>query len=372
MKRIGIQRTDYTEKNTILSSNSHRVIFEVVQDDLAQLEPMFLKEMQSSWLLKRFSASPKPGSADCFHYWNTLPVTEVPFVTTFETSLPRWYGCSSECMSIGLRVMASDCCRRLFALSHNALALNGLGLSGIDVRTKDKILSKIEVLYPPQQVRADDSFYKKFEDSTLRVAFVASDFLRKGGFELVEAVDALANAGLQIHLSVASSMAVRNEKWPWNIDGDRKIRKSLDTIVKRPSHFSLTSTLSHESVLQLFESCHISALPSFHDTFGFSVLEAQANACPVLTTNQRAFPEINSPETGLVVDLPVDAHNQLNLTPQNFEALSAALLEGITRSLCSAYSQRGEGLASKAAKSIGRLRKWHDPRAIEDSIFAWY
>ena len=51
MKRIGIQRTDYTERNTILASNIHRATFELIEDDLSQLEPAFIQEMQSNWTL---------------------------------------------------------------------------------------------------------------------------------------------------------------------------------------------------------------------------------------------------------------------------------------------------------------------------------
>lgn len=51
------------------------------------------------------------------------------------------------------------------------------------------------------------------------------------------------------------------------------------------------------------KQCHIGLLPTFGDTFGFSVLEMQACGCPVITSNNYALPEINNKEIGWICDI---------------------------------------------------------------------
>lgn len=57
--------------------------------------------------------------------------------------------------------------------------------------------------------------------------------------------------------------------------------------------------------MNLLQKSHVGLLPSWSDTYGYSVLEMQAAGVPVITTNIRALPEINSEEVGWMINLPL-------------------------------------------------------------------
>ncbi|WP_125140102.1 glycosyltransferase family 4 protein [Clostridium transplantifaecale] len=51
-------------------------------------------------------------------------------------------------------------------------------------------------------------------------------------------------------------------------------------------------------------------LPTFADTYGYSLLEMQACGLPVVSTNVRAMPEINDNECGWIAKLPVNEYGE--------------------------------------------------------------
>jgi hypothetical protein len=123
MKRIGIQWEDYPEKRNITSLNRDRVCFEVVPDDLTEISQGLLDQRAQDWLFRKYSTSPSKNTLDCFHYFNALPLNSVPFVCTFESGLPRWYT-SKQVIDRGVEILKSASCKRLFAISRSAMALN--------------------------------------------------------------------------------------------------------------------------------------------------------------------------------------------------------------------------------------------------------
>ena len=52
--------------------------------------------------------------------------------------------------------------------------------------------------------------------------------------------------------------------------------------------------LFNSEVMNILKNTHVGLLPTYADTYGYSVLEAQSFGCPVITTNIRAMPEINN------------------------------------------------------------------------------
>jgi len=48
----------------------------------------------------------------------------------------------------------------------------------------------------------------------------------------------------------------------------------------------------------------LALLPTCAETHGDVVLEAQANGCPVITTDIRTLPEINPSEIGYLIEVP--------------------------------------------------------------------
>ena len=375
MLRIGIQRNEYPETRNIISPNQRRIAFEIVGSDYADAPSWLMEQMDRSSMIRTYSASPPTSTrVSGYHYFNTIPVTNVPFLTTFESSVPRWWGANKQAFVFGRRIIASDRCKRLIALSQNAAELMRDYVSSTTTSEQaEAILNKIEVLYPPQPV-ADDLDYTKFKERHLRLAFVGGDFLRKGGFEFANALDTLLRRNADVFVEVASMFVLRKEDFPWNHDGEAKIRTALDIFDRHPSRVRVhRGRLANSEVLEIFARSHINVLPSFHETFGFSVLEAQSRLCPGLTTDTRAFPEINDAASGWVIEIPNKARlNQIRTDTDNFVNAREAVQKGIIQALEAALADGVGSIERKAQAALDRLSRQHDPATMSDRLFALY
>ncbi|MFW2788163.1 glycosyltransferase, partial [Acinetobacter baumannii] len=56
---------------------------------------------------------------------------------------------------------------------------------------------------------------------------------------------------------------------------------------------------------------HIGLLPTWADTFGYSVLEFQACGCPVISTDVRALSEINNNDIGWLINVDKNKYGEI-------------------------------------------------------------
>jgi glycosyltransferase involved in cell wall biosynthesis len=112
----------------------------------------------------------------------------------------------------------------------------------------------------------------------------------------------------------------------------------------------------------------VGLLPSYADTYGFSVLELQACGVPVITTDIRALPEINNAAFGWLIKVPKNALGEaLYTTAEEREALSQSIrsdLAQIVRDIAADPVQ----IAVKGTAALERIRKEHDPATYADAL----
>jgi len=130
---------------------------------------------------------------------------------------------------------------------------------------------------------------------------VGGDFFRKGGREILSVFNALIPQCPQLYLNIVSTLnfgdyASHTTKEDYN--------NALRIIEKYPEHIKHYHRLPNSEVLELLKKTHVGLLPTWADSFGYSVLEAQAAGCPVITTDIRALPEINNNEIGWIIPVP--------------------------------------------------------------------
>ena len=65
-------------------------------------------------------------------------------------------------------------------------------------------------------------------------------------------------------------------------------------IAKNSSWIEYHETLPNDVVLEKLKKAHVALLPTWMDTFAYSVLECQACGTPVISTSLRALTEVNS------------------------------------------------------------------------------
>jgi glycosyltransferase involved in cell wall biosynthesis len=362
----------YPEIRNITSLNLDRVSYEVVPSDFSK-EPAVQAQRERSSLFSEYVTCPvSEQRIDCYHYFNSIPLNGVPFVCTFESTVPRWWGVDDDTWQRGIDILCSDSCRKLFAISRNAGELMRSFLSKYSTNVANQIMGKVEALYPPQAIHAAANSGKFNSDGPLKIAFVGADFYRKGGYEFVCAIDDLLAFGLDLHVQIVSNLTPRQEDYPWNQDAEARANHTREILHRYPDRIMFHSGMTASEVWDAFANSHLAVLPSFHDTFGFSVLEAQSALCPVITTNQRAFPEINDDEIGWIVALPVDNFNQVSLRPEAFPGLSRTLQEKLYHLILSIVNTPRIQIREKAERARERIRQTNDPTAVASRLYSLY
>ncbi len=138
---------------------------------------------------------------------------------------------------------------------------------------------------------------------------------------------------------------------------------ALSFIEENPDWIEHYQNIPHIQVMELMKGCDVGLLPTYADTYGLSVLEAQACGLPVISTDVRALPEINNTDVGWLIRVPKnDLGEALYSTPEDRQRLSQQIqigLETIVRSINADPSV----IYTKALKSIERIRQMHDPAA---------
>jgi glycosyltransferase involved in cell wall biosynthesis len=239
---------------------------------------------------------------DLVHAFNRMPVgTTTPFIIGFESHLPRAYGLERTAYFRHLcRTLADPRCRAIVAISQHARA-NFLAThegSG----WLEPLLAKLHVRHPNLEISACGDHFVDLTQEPLTLAFVGNHFGRKGGCVAVRLAQLAHAHKLPIRFEIVSSLQVGGAIWT-----DPASRSFFDrylALLKLPN-VRWHGSLDNRSVNELLRRSHLSLLPTFGDTFGYSAMESMANWTPVIATKQGALPEfISHRQDGILLDLP--------------------------------------------------------------------
>jgi glycosyltransferase involved in cell wall biosynthesis len=223
------------------------------------------------------------------------------------------------------------------------------------------IRGKLSVLHPPQPFLIDGLAQKLRIidwDGPLRIVLVGHDFYRKGGLEVLLAFDALIEEGKDMVFSIAGKMVSGDYA---SRAGASEVEMAEAIIARHPDRIHRLGSLPSHEVHGLLRESHVLCLATWGDTYGYSVLEAQAAGCPAITTDIRALPEINNAESGWLLKVPRLANGDGDLdSVEKRTRFRSILVEGIKSALTEAHDDR-DGLYRRAAAGMERIRKFHDP-----------
>jgi len=227
---------------------------------------------------------------------------------------------------------------------------------------KDEILNKNIIIHPPQNLYINSINEKIYDDQNIIFTIVGADFFRKGGYETIKVFDKLLCENQKVKLNIISNLSF-NTNWK-----DDHISKSdydyVLKIVKKHSHFiNFYPGLEHSKVIEIFKQSHIGLLPSYGETYGYTVLEAQACGCPVITTEMPPFEEFNKDNYGWRIKVPLierdgiktsDVYTKLGL--KTFaETLEQNLYQTIKKIL-----ENPHIIKEKAINAIESIKKNHN------------
>lgn len=276
-----------------------------------------------------------------YHFWNAVSASRKPWVTTLE--LP----CADDTR---LRYLARKQCRKIFCLSSWVMNYEKSFL--LNSPYGNEILPKLQLLHPPQEPNIDEKSLLEKQFEVCRFMFVGRDFFRKGGYECVKAFTKVLESGFNAELIIVSKMDTKD----YPIDAPlQELSHTLQLVEESKGKIKIFNELSHQEVMQLITSCNVGLLPTYLDSYGYSVLEFFSYGLPVITTNINALIEINSQERGWIIDMPlVDRghgikrilRNSLEERQQSSDMLTNYLFECLSSILEQPLSIKTKGLAA--------------------------
>ncbi len=323
--------------------------------------------------------SPK---VDVIHTFNAVCDTNVPWVATFESAIPRtnqtctnaWQFApqtADDFTAKAFALLRKDSCKALIAISEATRNMQLQLMDAFDIEGREEIENKIIVLHPPQTLLiTDEEAEKKFDNvnNCVEIIFVGGKFFRKGGAEVVDSLMKLATHKQKFHLTVISTLDF----------GDDVSRSTYEDMLRYKQ--ILTSTdwityyerLPNPEVLELCKKSHIGLLPTMADTYGYSVLEMQACGCPVITTDIRALPEMNNNDCGYLINVPkVPSGEAVYRTDEELAQLKQVIFDGLHSSFAEILDNPGR-LKDKSAASIQKIKNDHSPEKYGQKLAEIY
>lgn len=323
-----------------------------------------------------------PTGCDVFHFFNCINLGKhSKWVISVESGVP-WPVSVTRCVesenadlsSIGqdkyverrIKALANPNCLGLLALSHCTENIQREIIKQFP-QYESIIAKKMITLLPPQKLVINDVKEKKVtwnEEEPLTFIYVGSDFYRKGGRETVLVLSEL-HKRYSFKLILISSMAV-DEKRYMRTENDEKESKCL--IERNKDWIEYYDRLPNTEVLEKMKKAHVCLLPTWMDTFAYSVLEAQACGTPVISTSLRALTEINNENVGWLIDVPVNRlNNPLHLTKEQQDIFSEKLLNGLYDKVEYVLQHREE-IKDKAMKCLVKIKDYHSPQKYEEKL----
>lgn len=273
--------------------------------------------------LKRFEVW-KPiwdNGIDGYHTVNTVMLTNKPWCVSFEDYVPRgavadfwklaYWGekiAPNPYINKMMEIISRQNCKRLIALSECNLRMQLRFYEYYNTpKITDNLYSKTCLLKVPQATLIDEVY--KQPSYNIKFVFIGNDFVRKGGREILDVFRELRKIRQDFELFLVTKLDnYYNYKFGKYQDTNEELNE-ITNWAKVQNWIHVFSNIPNSKVINIIKNCDVGLLPTWFDTYGYSVLEMQACGLPVITTNIRALPEINN--QGWLLRLPVNFNNEV-------------------------------------------------------------
>lgn len=323
-----------------------------------------------------------PTRCDLYHFFNCINLDgNIPWVVSVESAVP-WPISVSRCVESDecdfspvrnddyvikrMEILSKNNCLALLALSKCAANIQRNLLAQFP-EYKNVIDKKLITLQPPQDLIVRTIYEKNLswtDSEKFTFIYVGSNFYRKGGRESLEVLAELHNQ-YDFKLILISSMAVDEQKYILSSDDEEKCRSLIDS---NKDWIEFYPGLPNSEVLNKMKESHVCLLPTWMDTYAFSVLESQACGTPVISTALRALNDINDNTVGWLIQVPVNRlnhpiHNRL----EQRLSFKKQIIKGLKEKCEYVLTHRAEVMV-KSEKCLMRIKSEHDPKIYAEKL----
>ena len=318
---------------------------------------------------------------DILHLFNAISFGKTPWITTFETIIPRFQDTLTrhhgrECgysslvddkkVVRALEALSGDPCKTIIALSECNLMMQKDLLHHFP-EFRSTIERKLTCVHPPQKIVVNSYADKHLSlGKPIHFMFVGNAFFCKGGMQILEACLELRKKNqYDLQLTIVSSMDLDDYATQKT---QKDVQVASDIIRKNSDWITHYAHLPNQKVLDLMKTAHVGLLPTFADTYGYSVLEFQACGCPVVSTDVRALPEINNNEMGWMIKVPKNRLGEgIYTTKEDRAEVGLVIKEELKRLIAEIVEDRGV-ISRKSDAAIQHVRDRHSPTEFSNRL----
>lgn len=322
-----------------------------------------------------------PTGCDIFHFFNTINYSKTtPWVISVESAVP-WPLEVIKCVESpdadlssirknkyverALYYLSQPNCQGLLALSECSKRIQLEVLKQFP-KYESTISKKLITLPPPQNliIKSLEEKGLPYDKEPLTFIYVGRDYFRKGGRESVQILSKLRKK-YDFRLILISDLRIDETKY---LRSNHDKEDAIKLIQDNNSWIEYHEFLPNEIVLEKIKSAHVALLPTWMDTYGYSILECQACGTPVISTSLRALTETNTPSVGWLVNVPVNKlNNPIHNTAKEQNEFSNKLLEGLEKQIEHVLNHREE-IKIKAENCLKQISQDYSPQAYNQKL----
>lgn len=226
---------------------------------------------------------------------------------------------------------------------------------------KEQIVKKLITLYPPQDliiksISEKINYTKKSKKFTF--IYVGRDFFRKGGRETLQVLSELKKK-YDFNLILISNLRIDEIKY---LRSSHDIEDTKKLINDNLSWIEFHESLPNNEVLEKIKQSNVALLPTWMDTYGYSVIECQACGTPVISTSLRALTETNDDKVGWLIKVPVNKlNNPIHNTKEEQDIFHDTLSKELYKTIEYVLLHTDE-VQTKSQNCLKRIEKYHDPQ----------
>ena len=301
---------------------------------------------------------------DLVHLFNGICWGITPWVSTFETTLPRWGDVSKKTLKKGIYRIADDRCLAIIALSNCTKNIQLSFINENHPELFDVINRKLHVIHPPQKCFFNSYDEKQLPTEEIHFLFLGNQFFSKGGREVVKTLKKIRK-NHTLRLTIISNFSkddyATNSKESDVLEVKQDLKKNKDWI-------TVKTNISNKDVIDLLRVSHVSLMPTYADTYGYFVLESKASGCPTVTTDIRSLPEINNNESGWIIKVPKNKFGNGLLNTVSERRTFSEILEVELVKVLTQIVQSPQIIRIKGDRAIQEIIQNHDPETIANEI----